>query len=50
MTAYPAKQLAETDYGWKLSDDNSWTLSGLKGSKFQQLPKMPKNWKNRMKK
>ena len=47
MTAYPAKQLAETDYGWKISDDNSRTLSG---SKFQQLSKMPKNWKNRMKK
>ena len=35
MTAYPAKQLAETDYGCKLSDDNSRTLSGFKGSKFQ---------------
>lgn len=47
-TAYPAQQLAEIDYGWKL--DDSWTLIGLKGSKFQQILKTLKNWKNQMKK
>ena len=49
-TAYPAQQLEEIDYGWKLDDNHSWTLIGLKGSKFQQILKTLKNWKNQMKK
>ena len=41
MTTYPAKQLAEINYGWKLSDDDEFL--DIKWFQGEQVPAAIKN-------